>query len=181
MFRLSGEVQAQEKFAASLNHITSIDSTDMVVASQSDGGKGILSFPGVNKLLFLNTRTQETRIVELPAGFVISRTFLNVPGRYEGERLVLISGTYKGWGNNEKLEWNDPEYLFVSTASGQHLKQISPEEERLVEWTVNKNSNTLALITRPDTNKDKKYDAKDSNKLYIYHLTSGQLIAMPPL
>ncbi|MBC3540878.1 hypothetical protein ACFSC6_22325 [Rufibacter sediminis] len=181
LFHLSGEVRGQDKLAAGFDQLIAIDSTDMVVASVQERGKSILSLREVKTLLFLNTRTRETRQLQLPAGFVIGRTFLNVAGRYEGERLVVISGTHKGWGNPEKTEWEDPSYLFISTASGQHLKQVSPAAEVLVEWVVNRHSNTLTFITRPDTNQDRKFDAKDSTKLYVYQLTTGQLAEVSAL
>ncbi|WP_205500431.1 hypothetical protein [Rufibacter psychrotolerans] len=170
-----GQVRAQEKYSLGYNKLSSIDSTDMVVASQEAYSKWTAGFPDMVSLLFVNTKTGQSKLLELPPGYVINNTNFNVPARYQGERLVVLRGKNKDWNKKAKLEWEDPNVLFIVTASGQHLKQVSPGGESLVEWTVNKQTGAILFITRPDSNQDNKFDFKDESKVYLYHLASGEL------
>jgi hypothetical protein len=175
LWAVAGQAKGQGKFSPQYNQLTVLDSTDMVVASIYSASKISVGLGEEVGLLFINTRTGQSVRVELPAPFQIEATAYKESGTYRKERPVVIIGGDKTWNQNDKLDSNDLRALFITTASGQGLQQVSPKGEHLVHWKMQKTTNALTFITKADSNKDNKFDEKDVNKVYVFHLTEEKL------
>ncbi|AKQ46807.1 hypothetical protein TH63_16120 [Rufibacter radiotolerans] len=175
LWAAAGKAQGQGKYSPQYNQLTVLDSTDMVVASIYSASKISLGLGEEVGLLFINTRTGQSVRVELPPPFQIDATALKESGRYRKERPVIIIGGDKAWNQNDKLDSNDLRALFITTSTGQGLQQVSPKGEHLVHWKMQKTTNALTFITKADSNRDGKFDEKDVNKVYVFHLTEEKL------
>ncbi|MGV3540460.1 MAG: hypothetical protein ACO1OQ_11655 [Rufibacter sp.] len=164
--------QGQDKVTHQFSWPTSIDSTQMVVTTieeQTKWSKGLSDKVG---LLFINTSTGQAFKLKLPEGYALTNTNFKMNGHYHGERLVVLSSKSLKGG---KKEWDAPHVLFICTASGKHLKQVSSDTEHVTYFTLNPETNTIVFVTKHDANGDQKFDLKDEGKVYLYHIGTGQL------
>ena len=76
---------------------------------------------------------------------------------------------------NGTLDDHDPEYLFVSDLTGNNFKQISPDNRKVLSWTIVKKSGKILMQTVKDTNHDGIMDYADNIIPYTYDIKSGAL------
>ena len=71
------------------------------------------------------------------------------------------------------MDYSDPSYLFISDAEGNNFRQISPDNEEVVNWKPIEKSGKLLFNTLMDKNNDKVFNGKDITASYTYDLKTG--------
>lgn len=74
------------------------------------------------------------------------------------------------YNNDNKLNREDPEHLFISDQDGTNLRRLSPENEDLKSFTIIPGSDQLIIRTKRDINKDFKFDSDDEVIWYRINL-----------
>ena len=65
------------------------------------------------------------------------------------------------FNNDQRLDENDPDYLFVSDINGENLQRISPQNEDLVHFEVLPKNQQILIQTIRDVNKDLHFNSED--------------------
>jgi len=137
------------------------------------------SFPRYWNMLFYNRKTGETRLLTEDK-CRISKFDANLEKNFDWDdneidyervsnelkKKILYTITNIDFNGDDKLNYEDPEQLFVSDTDGTNLKCISPTNEALSSYNIVPNSNQIILKTLRDTNKDAKFDHQDESVWY---------------
>jgi hypothetical protein len=59
------------------------------------------------------------------------------------------------------IDDDDPIYLFVSTKTGENLKQITPNGMNVTSWKITRDGKTIIVTIQNDKNSDKKFNDED--------------------
>jgi len=146
----------------------------------SKDGYQVADFPRYWNMLFYNRKTGDTRLLtedkyrisDFQANIETTHyvddniNYEQVSNELKGKILYTITDT--DYNGDDKLNYEDPEHLFVSDIDGTNLKRISPDNEDLSSYNIIPNSNQIILQTLRDTNKDAKFDHQDE---YVWYKT----------
>ncbi len=72
------------------------------------------------------------------------------------------------------LDEDDPVYLYVSTKTGESLKQITPVGMSVTNWKMARDGKTIIATIQNDKNNDKKFEDEDET---IYQIDLNQDIS----
>jgi hypothetical protein len=161
----------QNKSKYSFNKTESIDSTSIVIVSTYNSPVKF-SFNYNSSLLFVDTKYNKTYKLNLTPPFRVTDYKANNPGKFLGEKYVVFRAKTSNIDNNTKLNWRDPDYLFICDTHGQSVRKISPDNFDVISWTFNRVTNTITFVGTGDTDKNGKFDDKDKDKIYVFDLTS---------
>ncbi|HNI43430.1 MAG TPA: hypothetical protein PKH93_01485 [Chitinophagales bacterium] len=78
------------------------------------------------------------------------------------------------FNNDQRLDENDPDYLFVSDINGENLQRISPQNEDLVHFEVLPKNQQILIQTIRDVNKDLHFNSEDETIWYEALLKSKE-------
>jgi hypothetical protein len=130
-------------------------------------------------IAFFNTKTKQARLLSDSLKMLINsfspKNYVNIEsGQREkrNEGLIYYSITTKDFNQDEKLNSDDPKYLFISDLSGQGFKQISPDNFDLIDLHIIHKSNKILIQARKDINNDKKFDGDDETVSFIYGINN---------
>jgi len=114
-------------------------------------------------LIFYNEISRQSHLLDTNKQFIHSIHVNNKEsyGYYAG-KYILYDITRKDFNGNGLLDYDDPQYLFISDLEGRNLKQISPDNAHVVSWAFPKKSNFLIVKFRYDMNKDRLFDGNDA-------------------
>lgn len=144
----------------------------------SKDGYKVADFPRYWNMLFYNRKTGDTRLLtedkyrisDFQANIETTHyvddnvDYKQVSGELKEKILYTITDT--DYNRDNKLDYEDPEQLFVSDIDGTDLKRISPTNEHLSSYNIIPNSNQIILKTLRDANKDGKFDHQDESVWY---------------
>ena len=139
-------------------------------------GKGYLPWGSYSDILFYNSKTNQTK--KLFDGKLALITTFN-PRRYYYEsdkdkemptnilpnHIVYLARTDNFSGDNA-LDTDDPLYLYLSTKTGDNLKQITPTGFNVVSWSISKDKKMILAKVQNDKNRNKKFGNGD-DELYF--------------
>jgi hypothetical protein len=79
--------------------------------------------------------------------------------------IVYIARTDNFNGDNG-LDTEDPQYLYISSKTGDNLKQVTPKGMNVVFWTLSKDKKMILVKLENDKNGNKKFGNGDDELYY---------------
>jgi hypothetical protein len=126
-------------------------------------------------ILFYNSKTNISQKLFPNESVLISPMFASVAyGNSEPSNSylnllstqILYLVRIDDFNNDNTLTLDDPLYLYISTKSGQNLRQITPKGFTVTSWTLSKDKKTLLVKGQIDKNKNGKYEEDDDEIFY---------------
>jgi len=138
-------------------------------------GKGYLPWGNYSDILFYNSKTSQTRKLfngqlALIAPFYSRRYYGNdkeqdMPAGILPHHIIYLARTENFSGDNA-LDTDDPLYLYISTKTGDSLKQITPKGFNVVSWSASKEKKMILVKVQNDKNGNKKFGNGDDELYY---------------
>jgi len=165
----------QDKYSyVHFNKMTEVVGTEYVIASIEDRGK---MFETKSRyLLFINTKTGETKQIDFPDGAYI-RQIEQIKIDSLGINLIVVSARTVDLDGKNGIDWNDPTQIIILSPDGKEKTQLTESKFFVRTWVVNKQTGTIVVTGHYDTNNNGKYDKTDKNEIHIYDLKTLKLIS----
>ena len=177
---------AQKKEEINFSDALQIDSSEyfliprLVDESNKDQygkGKGYTLWGNYSDIYFYNTKTNQTKKpfegkLVLIAPFMTKRYSYYTTEREPDltnnilPKHILYSARTDDFNGDKALDSDDPSYLYISTKTGDNLKQITPDGFHVISWTVSKDRKTILVKGKNDKNKNKKFGNGDDELYY---------------
>lgn len=136
-------------------------------------------YPRYWNVLFYNLETGENRLLT-ESKYRISVIYANANPRsdYHKRSKILQEKVFYeisdiDFNKDNKLDGDDPEFLFVSEINGDGLKRISPINEDLQYFEIIPKSEKLLIRTLRDVNQDSLFNKKDEYIWYMAELKNN--------
>lgn len=84
---------------------------------------------------------------------------------------IIYTVVSKDYNLNNKLDQDDPSYLYISDKKGESFRQVSPDDCNIISWDVVKGTSKIIMQGKKDDNGDKKFDENDSIIPLVVDLT----------
>lgn len=84
---------------------------------------------------------------------------------------IIYTVVSKDYNLNNKLDQDDPSYLYISDKEGNSFRQVSPDDYNIITWDIVKGTSKIIMKGQKDENRDKKFDNNDSIIPLIVDLT----------
>ncbi|HWI92624.1 MAG TPA: hypothetical protein VNT20_15215 [Flavisolibacter sp.] len=142
-----------------------------------DKGKGYILWGHYTDLLFYNTKTNQAKKL-LEGKLALISPFLQKRSYYYSQekeqdlsnnilpKHIIYSITTDDFNGDRVLDSNDPSYLYVSTKTGEQLRQITPNGFDVMSWTISKDKKIILVKGLTDKNKNKKFGNGDDQLFY---------------
>lgn len=165
---------AQDKYNyVHFNKLTEVVGTEFVIASIENWGK---SFETKSRyLLFINTKTGETKQVDFPNDAGI-RELEQIKIDSLELNLIVVSARTVDLDGKSGIDWNDPTQIIILSPDGKEKTQLTDSKFFVRTWKVNKLTGTIVVTGHFDTNNNNKYDKTDKNEIHIYDLKTLKLV-----
>jgi hypothetical protein len=139
-------------------------------------GKGYLPWGNYSDVVFYNTKTNQSKKVFFGKLAIItpflSRTrYYNEPKSTEApvnilpDHIIYLARTFD-FNVDRALDTDDPVYLYVSSKSGDDLRQITPNGMNVLSWVISKDKKTMLIKLQADKNNNKKFGNGDDELYY---------------
>jgi len=163
----------QDKFNyVHFNKLTEVVGTEYVIASIENWGK---MFETKSRyLLFLNTKTGESKQVDFPTDSWTEK-LEQIKVDSLGINLIIVSARTVDLDGKSGIDWNDPTQIIVLSPDGKEKTQLTDDKFFVRTWTTNKLTGTIVITGHYDTNNNNKYDKTDKNEIHIYDLKTLKL------
>jgi len=139
-------------------------------------GKGHPLWGSYTNISFYNTKTNQ--IKKLFQGLALIRSFFStrtyyympekepeVPKNILSNHIVYLAVTHD-FNNDKALDSDDPVYLYLSTKTGEGLRQITPNGFHVLSWTVSKDKKVILVRGQNDKSGNKKFGDGDDHLYY---------------
>jgi hypothetical protein len=143
-------------------------------------GKGFLPWGSYSEIYFYNAATHQSKKL-FNGQLVLINSFSTRRNYYENVKepdtppnilpshIVYLART-DNFNRDNGLDTDDPQYLFLSSKTGDHLKQITPNGMNVVSWTLSKDKKMLLVKLQNDKNGNKKFGNGDDELYYRVEL-----------
>ena len=139
-------------------------------------GKGYLPWGNYSDVFFYNSSTRQTKKLfegqlALIQPFTAQRySYINhnepdTPRNILPDHIVYIART-DNFNNDNALDTDDPQYLYISTKTGDGLRQITPKGFNVISWTLSKDKKMILVKVLNDRNGNKKFGNGDDQIYY---------------
>ena len=139
-------------------------------------GKGYLPWGNYSEVVFYNASTKQTKKVfegqlALIQPFTaqrynyINRNEADTPRNILPDHIVYIART-DNFNKDNGLDTADPQYLFISSKTGNGLRQITPKGLNVISWTLSKDKKMILVKVQNDKNGNKKFGNGDDELYY---------------
>ncbi len=139
-------------------------------------GKGFLPWGNFSEIFFYNSKTNQVKKLfngqmSLIVPFYAKRNYYGNPKEQDIPANVLphhiiYSARTEDFNGDKALDTEDPVYLYVSTKTGDSLKQVTPQGLNVVSWTSSKDMKMLLVKVQKNTNHNKKFGNGDDHQYY---------------
>jgi dipeptidyl aminopeptidase/acylaminoacyl peptidase len=141
---------------------------------------GFAGWGSYTNIIFYNSKTNQTK--KLFNQLVLISSF-SVPRYYDykpepasspnflPEHILYLART-ENFNGDKSLDSDDPVYLFLSTKTGDNLKQITPQGFHVFSWTVSKDKKMILVKGKTDKNGNKKFGQGDDDVYYRIDLNT---------
>lgn len=165
----------QDKFNyVHFNKLTEVAGTEFVIASIENQGK--LMEINSKCLLFINSKTGETRQVDFPKDSW-TENLEQIKIDSLGINLIVVSAKTVDLNGKYGIDWNDPTQIIVLSPNGKEKTQLTDNKFFVSTWIVNKLTGTMIVTGHYDMNNNKKYDKTDKNEINVFDLKTLTLIS----
>lgn len=174
--------QSAKQYRQSFNHFIELDSSNIVMVpidwdnNAKLGGVKIMGNNRTKNILFYDPTTDQQNILfDDSLQMILAYSGQRIRRFYERdldtvERLnyehLYYSVVSEDYNNDDKLDTDDPTYLYYSKIDGTGLEQLTPRAHHLKHYTYIKSSNVILAVIISDDNGDKKFNSKDSEILF---------------
>ena len=141
-------------------------------------GKGYVPWGNYSDIFFYNAQTNQSKKLfseqlALIVPFFARRSYYDTdnnkaketPANLLPKHIVYLARTENFNGDNA-LDTEDPIYLYISTKTGENLKQITPKGFNVITWTISKNNQLILVKGENDKNNNKKFGNGDDELYY---------------
>ena len=88
-----------------------------------------------------------------------------IPANILPKHIVFIARTHD-FNGDKALDSHDPSYLYISSKTGDDLRQITPKGFNVLSWTLSKDKKMILVKLQNDKNKNKKFGNGDDQLYY---------------
>lgn len=183
---LSVTIVAQKKEEIVFSDAFQIDSSeyfliprllDDATKDQYDKGRGYVLWGNYTDVIFYNTKNNQSKKL-FEGRLVLIAPFLTKRNSYYSTEKepdvsnnilphhIIYSVRTEDFNGDRTIDSDDPSYLFVSTKTGDNLRQITPGGFHVLSWIVSKDKKTILVKGQNDKNKNKKFGNGD-DQLYF--------------
>ena len=138
--------------------------------------RGYLPWGNYSDVYFYDSKKNQTKKVfdgqlALITPFFSSRYYYgiekgkDIPVNILLNHIVYLARTENFNGDNA-LDTEDPLYLYISSKTGDNLKQITPKGFNVVSWTLSKDKKMILVKGQNDKNGNKKFGNGDDEVYY---------------
>jgi hypothetical protein len=150
---------------------TLIDKTNK--AKYSFSQSGIYRTMGSwTNILFYNSKTNKTKKLFSTAPIIvggITNNYGAFPSGSMGNNMlsgiidnnILFMVKHDEYNNDGLIDEDDPVSIFISTKSGEGLRQITPKDMHVISWQTSRDRKTIIAKMQKDKNGDKKFTDED--------------------
>ena len=139
-------------------------------------GKGYLPWGHYSDVFFYNSATNQVNKLfggqlALINPFFARRNYYSnekekeLPDNILSRHIIYLVRT-SNFNRDNALDTEDPVYLYVSTKTGEKLRQLTPENFNVVSWTLSKDGKLILVKGQNDTNGNKKFGNGDDELYY---------------
>ena len=139
-------------------------------------GKGYLPWGDYSDIFFYNAETKQSKNLfdgqlALIQSFSPRRNYYDnhkepdTPRNILPNHIVYIART-DNFNRDNGLDTEDPQYLYISTKTGDNLKQITPKGMNVISWTVSKDRKMILVKLQNYKNGNKKFGNGDDQLYY---------------
>lgn len=164
-------LNGQAKIGFNFNKIETMEGTGINVLL-TDHRYAKIGTEHDESLLFVDTKTNDARLLSLPEGYQYSNYEVCGGSTFKGEKYVLIIAQ-KRKANRREAKFFSPFSLFITDLMGQNTKMISPDHFHVFSWKILEETNTLTFLGKEDTDRNGKFNRADKSKVYVLDLTTG--------
>lgn len=134
--------------------------------SESYSYGNLSDFNDLHNVIFFNKLTGEARSL-LNANIYINRFFIpgNDTSRTDSLRFILFTTIEKDYNSDNDIDNDDGETVYITDYTGSAVKQVSPENIKLLSWHADIAGDMLYMTINMDSNSDKKFNVKDDVKI----------------
>lgn len=176
---LSLKGQDFKNYKMSINEILVIDSTDYILIPiqwRTNAKINDVKISGSNwyrNILVYNPKNDQTDLI-FKDSLQIVKPFYNryyysdkpKPIKLINEKYLLISARNDDFDINNKLNYNDPLYLFMYNITSTELTQLTPKNYSVKQYKYIESQNIIIVSLRENSNKDLNFDVEDKEILY---------------
>ncbi|HEY8916411.1 MAG TPA: hypothetical protein VIM87_08235 [Chitinophaga sp.] len=164
----------QDKYShAYYNKLTELSGTDYVLATIESAGK--MFTINSTALLFLNTRTGQSKQIDFPDGAYIQKIEQIKIDSFQINKVMVTARTVN-LDNDKRIDWGDPTQIIILSTDGQEKTQLTKDDFFARTWLINSQTGTIVITGHTDTNKNGKYDKTDKSEILLYDLKTLKLI-----
>ena len=173
-------VQTENKASLDFSYVVDVDSAEWLAYPLSIGGYGgrveeykdYLS-SGISKnsnhpfywnILFYNTKTQESHGLDTMKMVIHEFSAENKAHGKTANQFCFYEITKLDSNKDGLLDEKDPQYLFVSNKAGKNLKQITPNDTKVLTWSFPRKSDFMLIRVIKDSNRDGVFDLLMDNE-----------------
>lgn len=171
---LAGTAAAQSKMDFEhYNKITEIAGTDYVYATAEHLGK---MSNNSDFLMFINTRTGETRRVEFPKNATISDI---KHLRYDsiGVNRLMVVGRTVDLNDKGGINYSDPRQIIILSTDGKEKTYITEDGYYVRHYYVSPAHGTITVLGYYDSNENGRHDRSDKSETLVYDLKKMKLLS----
>lgn len=141
-------------------------------------GKGYFLWGNYSDISFYNTQTNQTKKVFAGQLALIQPFFATRYRSYYDEdkkpdppanilpnHVVYLART-DNFNKDNGLDSDDPVYLYISTRTGENLKQITPSGIHVMSWILSADKKIILVKAMSDKNNNKKFGNGDDESYY---------------
>ena len=139
-------------------------------------GKGYLPWGNYSEIFFYNASTRQTKPLfegqlaliqpfTAPRYNYLNRNETDTPRNILPDHIVFLART-DNFNKDNGLDTEDPQYLFISSKTGNNLKQVTPKGLNVVSWTLSKDKKMILVKVQNDKNGNKKFGKGDDELYY---------------
>ncbi|MEL7004795.1 MAG: hypothetical protein AAFN93_18960, partial [Bacteroidota bacterium] len=149
--------------------------------SYSKDGYYTDEFPRYWNVLFYNVNNGDVNLLTEDK-FRISEINAKKERGYQDNRLNTLPNKIlyiigdRDYNKDGKLDYSDPNFLFISEQDGSNLLRLSPPNENLVSYEVIPNSYQIIINTLRDTNQDSIFNRIDQSMWYEVELINNEWV-----
>lgn len=183
LFSLPASAQDGKKIGTNYSVPIQVDSSEYFMIPRLVGddtkddygkGKGFLPWGNYSEIYFYNAKTRQTKKL-----FDGQRTLI-VPlypqrSYYDREpegsspilpEHIIYRARTNDYNGDGGLDSADPVYLFISSRTGDGLRQITPNEFHVISWTLSHDKKMILVKGMHDKNRNKKFGNGDDESYY---------------
>jgi hypothetical protein len=139
-------------------------------------GKGYLPWGNYSEITFYNAKTKQSKKLfngqlALINPFYVRRSYYNyndepTPTQPILPQHIVYLVRTENYNGDDALDTDDPLYLYISSKTGDNLKQITPKGFNVLTWTISRDKKMILVKGQNDKNGNKKFGKGDDQVYY---------------